>query len=282
MATKKKETPVAEAEAAAPASTELTTTGGVLATNDKKAEIALPQDMSWLNEHNDEFDRSEIAIPMIKLLQDTSPYVKSRDAKYVQGAEPGMIMESTSRELFDGSEGIVVIPIMYQQSVTEWIPRDKGGGFVADHGNDLTYVQAATPVENKGLILPNGNQVVHAAMYFCLILNEAQDDFIEAIVLMTGYGWKASRNWNTMMMRLNVTIDGKRVMNPPVFSGVWRLRSAPEKNSKGDFFRWGDPEYLQSTFSHPMSDRLLAYARNFRERIKAGKAKFDVGAMADE
>jgi hypothetical protein len=51
----------------------------------------------------------DLALPFLKILGQLSPEVNKRDGKYVEGAEPGMIYNSVTGELFDGVTGAVRI-----------------------------------------------------------------------------------------------------------------------------------------------------------------------------
>jgi hypothetical protein len=46
-------------------------------------------------------DQSDLALPFIRILGQLSPQVNKRDAKYVQGAEAGMIYNSVTNQLYD-------------------------------------------------------------------------------------------------------------------------------------------------------------------------------------
>ena len=64
----------------------------------------------------------------IKVLGQLSPEINKKHAgKYVQGAEPGMILNSVTKELFDGAKGIEVIPVFYNRKYLEWKDRGEGG-----------------------------------------------------------------------------------------------------------------------------------------------------------
>jgi len=54
--------------------------------------------------------QDDLALPFLKILGQLSPEVNKRDGKYVEGAEPGMIFNSVSGELYDGVKGLDVIP----------------------------------------------------------------------------------------------------------------------------------------------------------------------------
>ena len=70
--------------------------------------------------------QEDLALPFLKILGQLSPEVNKRDGKYVEGAEPGMIYNSVTSELFDGQKGINVVPCHYKLEYIEW--RDRGDG----------------------------------------------------------------------------------------------------------------------------------------------------------
>ena len=57
--------------------------------------------------------QEDLALPFLKVLMPLSPEVNKRDGKYVEGAEPGMIFNSVTKELFDGAKGINILPCHY-------------------------------------------------------------------------------------------------------------------------------------------------------------------------
>src|SRR5688500_7171958 len=78
----------------------------------------------------------DLRIPYSAVLQSNSPQVNPGHAKYSEGAQAGMFMNTATGEVFDGrKEGIVLIPCAYQRDYDEWKDRDgpEGGGFVASH-----------------------------------------------------------------------------------------------------------------------------------------------------
>ena len=59
--------------------------------------------------------QEDLALPFLKVLGQLSPEVNKRDGKYVEGAEPGMILNTVTNEIFDGSKGINVLPVFYER-----------------------------------------------------------------------------------------------------------------------------------------------------------------------
>jgi hypothetical protein len=72
-------------------------------------------------------------IPSIKIIQSLSPERLSDDDKYISGAQEGMLFHSETRQLWDGKDGLTVVPLEVRKSYVEWIPRNQGGGFVASY-----------------------------------------------------------------------------------------------------------------------------------------------------
>ena len=72
--------------------------------------------------------QEDLALPFLKILGQLSPEVNKRDGKYVEGAEPGMIFNSVSGELYDGMKGITVVPCFYKLEYIEWKDRGEGSG----------------------------------------------------------------------------------------------------------------------------------------------------------
>jgi len=61
--------------------------------------------------------QQDLALPFLKILAQLSPEVNKRDGKYVEGAEAGMIYNSVTGELYNGVEGIDVIPAFINSSI---------------------------------------------------------------------------------------------------------------------------------------------------------------------
>ena len=49
--------------------------------------------------------QEDLALPFLKVLGQLSPECNKRDAKHVEGAEPGMIINTVTNEIYDGVKG---------------------------------------------------------------------------------------------------------------------------------------------------------------------------------
>ena len=101
--------------------------------------------------------QEDLALPFLKILGQLSPEVNKRDGKYVDGAEPGKIINTVTNELYDT---IQVIPAHYKRQYIEW--QDRGtstGAPVAIHDADSDIVSQTTRGKDYKDRLPNGFRV---------------------------------------------------------------------------------------------------------------------------
>src|ERR1043165_469587 len=70
---------------------------------------------------------SDLSIPFLQVLQSNSPQVEDQKP---EGSQPGLIFNSVTGEL---STKVVFQPVYTQDMYVEWVPRNKGGGFVEAH-----------------------------------------------------------------------------------------------------------------------------------------------------
>ena len=56
--------------------------------------------------------QEDLALPFLKILGQLSPEVNKRDGKYVEGAEPGKIINTVTNQLFDTLQ---VVPVFYKR-----------------------------------------------------------------------------------------------------------------------------------------------------------------------
>jgi hypothetical protein len=218
-------------------------------------------------------DRSDYAIPRIRILQDLSPQVKKTEQGYIKGAEAGMICDPVSEQLFSGEHGVLVIPISYRRSHIEWKTREKGGGIVADHGADGAILEQTKKDDRGRAILPNGNQITINAEYFVFVVDPETGSHSPYVLGMSGTQLKKSRRWNTMINQLRIAHpSGQGTINPAMFYRSYKLSTEPERNEQGSWFGWHiTPD--KATIDYPQGEQLYLAAREFRKQVAAGNVK---------
>ena len=102
--------------------------------------------------------QEDLALPFLKILGQLSPEVNKRDGKYVEGAEPGKIINTVTNELYDN---IDIIPCHYKRQYIEWQDRGQSTGApVAIHEADSDIVSQTTRGKDYKDRLPNGNYLI--------------------------------------------------------------------------------------------------------------------------
>ena len=176
--------------------------------------------------------QEDLALPFVKILGQLSPEVNKRDGKYVDGAEPGKIINTVTNELYDS---IDVIPCHYKRQYIEWADRGTSTGApVAIHDADSDIISQSTRGKDYKDRLPNGNYLDNTANHFVLLCGKNPGT---ALISMKSTQLKVSRKWNSMMMGLKM--QGKNgLFTPPTYSHIYNLKTVQMSNDKGTWFGW--------------------------------------------
>jgi len=209
--------------------------------------------------------QQDLALPFLKILAQLSPEVNKRDGKYVEGAEAGMIYNSVTGELYNGVEGINVIPAYYKLEYLEWKDRGEGLGAPINIYPSSSDIMSKTKADaNYKDRLPNGNYIEKTASHFVIILGDSPST---ALISMKSTQLKISRKWNSMMSGLK--LKGKDgLFTPASFSHIYRLKTTQLSNDKGTWFGW------EVSKVGPVSDSsLYQQAKTFSENISKGNVR---------
>ena len=209
--------------------------------------------------------QEDLALPFLKILGQLSPEVNKRDGKYVEGAEPGMIFNSVSGELYDGVKGLDVIPAFYKLEYIEWKDRGEGPGApVAIYDSSSDIMSKTKPDANYKDRLPNGNYIEKTASHFVIITGDSPST---ALISMKSTQLKISRKWNSMMS--GIKLKGKNgLYTPASFSHIYKLKTTQMSNDKGTWFGW------EVSKVGPIADAgLYQQAKSFSESISKGAVK---------
>ena len=213
--------------------------------------------------------QEDLALPFLKILGQLSPEVNKRDGKYVEGAEPGKIINTVTNQLFDHVD---VIPCHYKRQYIEWQDRGQSTGApVAIHDADSDIISQTTRDKSYKDRLPNGNYLDNTANHFVLQLGDTPQS---ALISMKSTQLKVSRKWNSMMMGLKM--QGKNgLFTPPTYSHIYKLKTVQMSNDKGTWFGW-DVEKVG-----PVTDKgIYDMAKSFA--ISVGKGEVEAKHSSEE
>ena len=231
---------------------------GALATFDMEADAA---------QGAQNISQEDLALPFLKILGQLSPEVNKRDGKYVEGAEPGKIINTVTNALYDELD---VIPCHYKRQYIEWADRGTSTGApVAIHEADSDIVSQTTRGKDYKDRLPNGNYLDNTASHFVLTLGDTPST---ALISMKSTQLKVSRKWNSMMM--GIKMQGKNgLFTPPTYSHIYQLSTVQMSNDKGTWFGWDVSKV------GPVSDKgIYDMSKSFAESVGKGEIQAKHGS----
>jgi hypothetical protein len=164
-----------------------------------------------------------LALPILKLLQNGSGEAQKRNQNYVEGAEPGMFLNTVTKKVYDGGKGIEVVPCYYKLEYQEWADFGTGSGRPENIFDASSDILSKTTKDSGGKDrLENGNYILTVGQHFVLI---ADGDITEpALISMSSSQGKVSRKWNSMMA--SITLEGKNgPFTPATYSHKYVLSS---------------------------------------------------------
>ena len=221
------------------------------------------------NQGSQNITQDDLALPFLKVLGQLSPEVNERDGKHVEGAKPGMILNTVTKEIYDGTEGINVLPAHYERKLVEWQDRgDSKGAPVAIHNAESDIMSQTTRDKSFKDRLSNGNYIENTANHFVIVLGKSPST---ALISMKATQLKISRAWNSVMMGLK--LQGKNGMfTPPTYSHIYKLKTVQMSNDKGTWFGW-DVKMVG-----PIEDKAVYdIAKSFAEKVGKGNVEVKHG-----
>tara|TARA_R110000744_G_scaffold3327_1_gene12841 strand:+ start:867 stop:1676 length:810 start_codon:yes stop_codon:yes gene_type:complete len=218
-----------------------------------------------------EVGSEDLSIPFLRILAQLSPQVNKQDGAYVPGAEAGMMFNTVLNETYDGTEGIQVVPCHYNRRFVEWKQRDQGGGYVGSFLPDDPIISTTIKNERGQDILPNGNILTNTSQFFVLMLHPT---FGAQRVLMTmsSTQLKKGRKWLTQAQ--SMTAKGKNgIFVLPLMSQVYKVKTTPEKNDKGNWFGWDISRERGLDLSSEADKEVFESAVGFAKSVEAGEVQ---------
>jgi hypothetical protein len=204
----------------------------------------------------------DVAVPYLYILQSNSPQVNEDHELYVEGAKAGMFYNNVSGEVFDGREvGLEVIPCAYERKFVEWVDRDDGGGYVADHDQGIL---AETKQDDRGRPrLANNNLIGETTYHYVYMRHPKEGNWERIIVPMKSTALKKSRRWNTALMSTLIPGTQKQA---PRWLFPYRLKTVKEQKDNNV---WSNFD-ISRLPEHVSQDQYMS-AKVFAEQMAKGQ-----------
>lgn len=242
-------------------------------------------------EYSQEIAADDKLIPFLRLIQSNSPQVNPSEAKYIEDAKPGMILNTATNELYTM---VAMVLCWRDHNYVEYVPRDSGGGFVSIWPVDDDRIPALRAAQGQfgKLKLESGNELSETYYDMGIVIGKKLDGTAtEPFECVVGYASTQIKKHKQRNSRLESLVGKPRKF--PDFAFRWMLASMPESNKKGKFFGWRialDGESAQDAFmparlADGNPNPLVVRAREFSALMHEGTMKPDfkqaVGADVD-
>jgi len=216
------------------------------------------------NKGSQNIAQDDLALPFLKVLSHLSPEINTQHAKYIKGAEPGMIVNTVTNELKDGKEGIDILPVFYKRQYLEWQERGAGTGAPVHIYEASDKLPKTTRGKDNKDRLANGNYLETTASHFVILLGKSPTT---ALISMKATQLKISRKWNSLMM--GIKMQGKNgLFTPPTYSHIYNLKAVQMSNDKGTWFGW------DVSLKGPIQDKAVyEIAKTFSDRVNKGEVE---------
>jgi hypothetical protein len=211
----------------------------------------------------------DMVVPRLEILQDLSPRAKKREPEYVEGAEPGMMINSVSSELY-GTK-LSFIPVFFQLEWVIWKKQAAGGGFIGAFSTELEAREewsrqnlGAEMFKNSTGQMEEAHEILDTAQQYGLIVH--QGGRIEQIVCsMTKSKMKASRQLNTLismagnMDRFSKAYEASVVLDKnKAGQSYWNVKWRPLGFVPEALYREAEKMYLAVSKGNIVADRSSA------------------------
>lgn len=220
-------------------------------------------------------EKKDLIIPQLKIAQSMSEELKKQGPKYIEGLEEGTIFDGSSDTIYE--DGVQLIPVSFRTNYIEWEPNR--GGFVQAHGQDSSILNQCDLVpdqqnpKRKRHILPNGNEIVEHAEWYCINVTE---NFKHVFLSMSVTQLGPSRKWlNAMKSEVLTRADGTK-FHAPMWFRSWKATTAEDSNGKDTWSLWKfSPS--DTILEIDPSKELLQNAKDFNQMIASGEVVGDNG-----
>jgi hypothetical protein len=232
-------------------------------------------------------DQDSFAIPIIRILQPMSPQVNEADGEYIEGARPGMLLNSATNELIDGKEGCHFLPCAFQRRYLRWAPRGGDGSgfrgeFFPEDINQMRKDDELFEVEGH-LYFPNedgkfvsdkkNDKCVDTRSHFGILITDKGAS--QVLFPLASTQVKKSKRLMSILTSARVMVNGKSVA-PPTWINKIKVQTTAESNDQGN---WFGVKFEPDGFINDAG--LYQSGKEFHDLVVAGEAKVNYAAGDD-
>jgi hypothetical protein len=219
------------------------------------------------------------AVPFLMVLQSNSPYCVQGEAKYIAEARPGMLLNTITSKLYDGSRGVLFVPVAYRRVFLCWAPRqaESGPGFKGEFSADEIAKMRAErrvlefegrlyePMSDGSINPKRCNRFSDTRLHYGILADEETAETMPVLLSLTSTQIKKSKHLMSALVAVRVTLNDGRKVQPPTFANLVRVTTVPESNDQGNWFG------VKFAIERQVSDQTLyASAKSFHDSVLKG------------
>lgn len=249
----------------------------VATTEKNNGMIIQNEELVDLYSQGDNLGSQDLTIPFLKILQKLSPECDKDNVEFIPEAEPGMIMNTATKQLYKPEEGVQVVIATVRRELTEWAPRESDKGMIANHGTDLSPLRNEQNTRNERgqVFTKDGNMLVEAMQYYVMVVDPETGMFDPAIISMASTNMKPAKDLNLMIKTAKFkTPDGRLINNVSSFVYVYSMKTQKRSNNQGTWYVF-KPERICLTDQLPDGINTLKAANEFKKAVLGGTVKGD-------
>lgn len=258
-------------------------------------EDQLPVETEFLDELGTEeahdFSSDDVALPRITLLQQLSPQLKKGDPNYIEGASAGEFCNPVTGELWDGADGLTIIPVHRHTTYVEWRLRSKGGGIIKDRSNESGIQEvweSIVPDENGHRLVSPEVELLKSQEYFVLLVDEDTGMAEEAVITLSKTNYKHAKKFNTLIATTKIRTSTGAMVNARMYAIPYRVVAALERKDNNEWYVWKFSRHAKFNTVAELPDgrNIFNRAKSFAEMIKEGRVQvaepIDSGDIGDD
>lgn len=196
-------------------------------------------------------------IPILSILQDNSGEVKKKHDRWIEGAEPGMLIVRSLQRLYSGDDGILFQPCGFDHQWVQWSGEPGEGAVVgnfpfAERPADAVLTPDPQNADREYYKMPDGTRLVDTRYHFGHVLEA--DAITPMVIPMAGTNHTASRQWTATMKQFNM--PGRNI-KAPAYMRCYRLTTRFTQRGAQSWYKYsvqdqgfiGDQEILRAGMS---------------------------------
>jgi hypothetical protein len=240
------------------------------------------EELIALSQKNTKFERNELVVPRLKILQPLNPEVQEDGNQYVAGAKPGMFYNTSSGKLTPGQEGMICCIIGHQRNVVEWVPRTAGGGLVKIWGMDDGWKALCAPDQREAFnpVTKEGHTIDKQRSFLIFDIDTKTGMFDPSFFNMRSTSNRVANQLSTMLTQIRIKV-GNQVITPPYYYYVYKCTLERVSNDKGTwwqprFNKYADKDGLHiKTQDLPNGRGIFEQAKLYQEHFLEGTIQQD-------